>query len=142
MTSRRSHGAGGAATGNDKVVGERAHAHPRSVASGAMDEAQGGPPGTGGRAPRGSGIPVGRILGVPVSLTVPWLLLSALITVGYGELVSRRQPDLPTAFAYLIGLALVGCLLGSVLLHELGHALLARRHGVPVRRVTLDLLGG
>jgi Zn-dependent protease len=107
-----------------------------------MDEAQGGPPGTGGRAPRGSGIPVGRILGVPVSLTVPWLLLSALITVGYGELVSRRQPDLPTAFAYLIGLALVGCLLGSVLLHELGHALLARRHGVPVRRVTLDLLGG
>jgi Zn-dependent protease len=107
-----------------------------------MDEAQGGPPATGGRAPRGSGIPVGRILGVPVSLTVPWFLLSALIVVGYGELVSRRQPELSAPLAYLIGLALVACLLVSVLLHELGHALVARRHGVPVRRVTLDLLGG
>jgi Zn-dependent protease len=82
------------------------------------------------------------VLGVPVSLTVPWFFLAVLITVGYGELVSRRYDDLAPALAYAVGFGLVGCLLASVLLHELGHALAARRHGVPVRRVTLDLLGG
>ncbi len=75
-------------------------------------------------------------------LTVPWLVLSVLIVVGYGGLVGRRHPDLPVLAAYGVSIALVGCLLFSILLHELGHALAARRHGVPVRRITLDLLGG
>jgi Zn-dependent protease len=107
-----------------------------------MDEAQGGPAGPGGRVARGGGIPAGRVLGVPIRLTVPWLLLAVLITVGYGGLVSRRLPDLAPVWPYLIGLGLVACLLGSILLHELGHALAARRHGVVALRVTLDLLGG
>jgi Zn-dependent protease len=85
---------------------------------------------------------VGRVLGIPVALTIPWFLLAALITVGYGGLVSRRYDHLAPPLAYLVGLGLVACLLISVLLHELGHALAARRQGVPVRRVTLDLLGG
>ncbi len=48
-----------------------------------------------------------------------------------------------TLFAYgaIAGLAVVG-LFGSILLHELGHALVAQRAGVEVDGITLWLLGG
>lgn len=88
------------------------------------------------------GIPVGRVLGVPVSLTVPWLLLAALITFTYGQVVAYRHPDLSTPLAYLTGFGMVVCLLVSVLLHELGHALSARHFGIGVRGIMLELLGG
>jgi Zn-dependent protease len=88
------------------------------------------------------GIPVGRVLGVPVFLTVPWLLLAVLITVTYGRFVAYRHSELTTGLAYLTGFGMVLCLLFSVLLHELGHALTARRFGIGVRGITLEMLGG
>jgi Zn-dependent protease len=106
------------------------------------------PPGTAPEAPqptrraRMGGIPLGRVLGVPVFLTVPWLLLAVLITVTYGRFVAYRHPDLTSGLAYLTGFGMVLCLLVSVLLHELGHALTARRFGIGVRGITLEMLGG
>jgi Zn-dependent protease len=90
---------------------------------------------------RRSGLAVGRVLGVPVYLNASMVLLAVLITVMYGEFV-RRQLDLSQATAYAVGFGFVVCLLGSVLLHELGHALTARHFGIGVRGITLELLGG
>ncbi|MEU4244146.1 site-2 protease family protein [Actinoplanes sp. NPDC026619] len=69
------------------------------------------------------------------------LLLAVLVTVVYGNWV-RSELGLPDPLGYLVGLCFVGCLLGSVLLHELGHALTARRYRIGVRGITLELLGG
>jgi Zn-dependent protease len=44
--------------------------------------------------------------------------------------------------AYALATAFVLCLLLSVLLHEVGHAVTARRFGIGVRAITLELLGG
>jgi len=92
-------------------------------------------------APRRPGIPLGRVLGVPVFLHASWLLLAVLVTIGYGQLVQRTQQLAPQA-AYAVGFLFVICLVVSVLLHELGHALTARRFGVGVKGITLELLGG
>jgi Zn-dependent protease len=84
-------------------------------------------------------VPVGRLAGFPVHLSPSWLLLAAVLIIGYGRLLRR---DGPAPVSYLLAAVLVGCLLVSVLLHELGHALTCRRHGIGVRAVTLEMLGG
>nr|WP_234581944.1 site-2 protease family protein [Micromonospora sp. MH99] len=93
------------------------------------------------RSDRRSGLSVGRVLGVPLHLNASMLLLAVLVAVLYAEF-ARRQLDLPQVSGYLIGFGFVVSLLGSVLLHELGHALTARRYGIGVRGITLELLGG
>ncbi|HEX7746489.1 MAG TPA: site-2 protease family protein [Micromonosporaceae bacterium] len=90
---------------------------------------------------RRPGIAVGRVAGIPVHLNASMILLAVLVTVLYGEFV-QRQLDLVQPAGYAVGLGFVLCLLGSVLLHELGHALTARRFGIGVRGITLELLGG
>src|SRR5690348_18474296 len=69
------------------------------------------------------------------------LVLAVLVTVVYGGYVAEEL-GLVEPLAYAVGLGFVACLLGSVLLHELGHALTARRFGIGVRGITLELLGG
>jgi Zn-dependent protease len=85
------------------------------------------------------GVPIGRILGVPVLLSPSWLLLAAALTLGYGRLFDRQGPG---ALSYALAGGVVVCLAVSVLLHELGHALLCRRFGIGVRAVTLEMFGG
>ncbi|MEU4381870.1 M50 family metallopeptidase [Micromonospora echinofusca] len=87
------------------------------------------------------GLSVGRVFGVPLHLNGSMVLLTLLVTVLYAEF-ARRQLDLSQLAGYLIGFGFVVSLLGSVLLHELGHALTARRYGIGVRGITLELLGG
>jgi Zn-dependent protease/CBS domain-containing protein len=88
------------------------------------------------------GIPLGRVVGVPVNLTVSWVFLAILLTVTYRAFLAVERPSLSDPVAYVVGGGLVLCLLASVLLHELGHALVARRFGIGVRGITLELLGG
>src|SRR5689334_246069 len=91
---------------------------------------------------RRAGIPLGRLFGVPVHLSPSWLLLAALVTLAYGQLLGSVEEPLPQPAAYAIGFGFVVCLVISVLLHELGHALTSRRFGIGVRGITLEMLGG
>jgi Zn-dependent protease len=91
--------------------------------------------------PRQPGIAMGRLLGFPLYLNPSALIFAALVTLTYGSFV-RRTLDYSSGTSYVVGFGFVVCLLASVLLHELGHALTARRYGIGVRGITLELLGG
>lgn len=84
---------------------------------------------------------VGRVLGIPIYLNASMILLAILVTLVYGGYV-ESELGIGPPIGYAIGFGFVLCLVGSVLLHELGHALTARRFGIGVRGITLELLGG
>ena len=78
---------------------------------------------------------IGRLAGIQLYMHWTFLLLIAFI----GYLYFSRGATLGAA---LLGIAFVLALFGCVVLHELGHALMARRFGVPTRDITLLPIGG
>jgi Zn-dependent protease len=85
----------------------------------------------------------GRIAGIPVGASWSVLLIAGLIAWSLaGSLLPAQVPGLAPAAYWLAGLAGAGLFLGSLLAHEVGHALVARRAGLRVRSITLWLLGG
>src|SRR6185312_3977604 len=90
-----------------------------------------------------STIPLGRIAGIPVGMHWSALIGIALLGQLVGLTVLPSMAPGLSAGAYWLagGLAALG-LGGSLLTHELAHAVVARRAGLGVRRITLWLLGG
>lgn len=96
-----------------------------------------------GRNTEEGAVDLGSILGVPVRLHVSWFLVAALATWALATVYfPQRHPDWATGTHWTVGAFASILLFASVLLHELGHSVLAQREGVPVRSITLLIFGG
>jgi Zn-dependent protease/CBS domain-containing protein len=84
---------------------------------------------------------IGQLGGVEVLVRSSWLLVAILIAVLLAPRVEQVHPGLG-GFKYVAGVAFAVLLYLSVLLHELSHALMAKRYGLPVRSISLHFLGG
>jgi Zn-dependent protease len=88
-------------------------------------------------------IPLGRILGIPIGLDYSWFLIFALLT---WMLATNYYPvefsNWPVAEYWIVGAATAIVMFASVLLHELGHSVVALRYKIPVRSITLFVFGG
>ena len=84
---------------------------------------------------------MGSIGGVDVYVRASWFLVAAMIAFLLAPRVEQVQPGLG-ALKYVAGLAFAVLLYLSILLHEMSHALMARRFGLPVRSISLEFLGG
>lgn len=90
---------------------------------------------------RAAGVPLGRIGGVPVTLSWSWFVIAAVTVLLYTPVLRQAYPGLGVlTYAASLGFALTLAL--SVLLHELAHAWTGRAFGWPPGRIVLSLLGG
>ena len=91
----------------------------------------------------GDGWQLMRIRGIPLRVHPSWFIILVLFTLAFQQ-QAARLPDASGSplLSWLVGLATALLLFISVLLHELGHSLVALREGVKVISITLILFGG
>jgi len=107
------------------------------VSGGAPKRRQGGIGGMGGN------LTIGRFGGVEVRLNWSLIAVFALIAWSLAEGVFPSQnPGLSHGTYIAMGIVAAVLFLVSILLHELGHSLVARREGIEVDSITLWLFGG
>jgi Zn-dependent protease/predicted transcriptional regulator len=78
---------------------------------------------------------IGRIAGIDVYVHPTFLIL--LVWVGLSDYLPHRSPSEAVS-----GIVFILALFGIIVLHELGHALTARRFGIRTRDITLLPIGG
>jgi Zn-dependent protease/predicted transcriptional regulator len=85
---------------------------------------------------------VGRVAGIEVRVDSSWAVIALLITYSMYLRASFLYPELSGGGA--VGLAILATVLffGSVLVHELAHALVSQARGIRVQDITLFLFGG
>ncbi|MHB1431285.1 MAG: site-2 protease family protein, partial [Streptosporangiaceae bacterium] len=86
---------------------------------------------------------LGRVAGIPVGVhwTVGVILLLIADMLGMSVLPAARE-GLPAVVYWTVAVLGAVVFAGSLLVHELSHAIVAKRHGVRVRSITLWMLGG
>ncbi len=84
---------------------------------------------------------LGTVAGIDVTVASSWFLIVGLIAVVIAPRIQVEVPSLG-AGAYLAGAVFAVLLYGSVLLHEISHALAARAFDMPVSSINLHFLGG
>jgi Zn-dependent protease len=91
----------------------------------------------------GPGWRIGRLAGIDIAIHPSWLVIAFLVT--YSLAVSQFPSQFrgwTTAQYWIVAAATAALFFGSVLAHELSHAVLARRLGLKVDGITLFIFGG
>jgi Zn-dependent protease/CBS domain-containing protein len=83
-----------------------------------------------------------RLFGIPLYVDASWLLILALLTWTITGNFRSRLEGLGTWQYWAMGLITALSFFLCIVLHEMGHALVARANGTPVRGITLFLFGG
>ncbi|MFI2488627.1 site-2 protease family protein [Promicromonospora kroppenstedtii] len=90
---------------------------------------------------RSKGFVIGRVAGAPVIVTRSWFLAALVLTILFVPAIEARAPGLGGG-VYLAAFVFVLLLFGSVFLHEVAHALVARARGQNVTELAVTLWGG
>jgi Zn-dependent protease len=84
-----------------------------------------------------------RIFGFAVRVHASWLIIALVVTWSLAAgFFPVRYPELPVSAHWWMGLAGTALLFGSIVVHEVVHALVARHYGMPMRGITLFVFGG
>jgi Zn-dependent protease len=89
------------------------------------------------------GVTLFRVRGIRIAVDFSWFIVLFLIIIwlssSYRDELGLRNGD---SEPYVLAVASALLFFGSILLHELGHAFVAIRHGIGVSGITLWMFGG
>ena len=88
-------------------------------------------------------IPLGKITGIPIYIDYSWFLLFILLTWMLAQGYFPREFKNWSPVIYWADATITSLLFFlSIILHELGHSIVARKYKVQVKRITLFIFGG
>jgi Zn-dependent protease/CBS domain-containing protein len=90
----------------------------------------------------GTSWPVARIAGIEVRVDSSWVVIALLITYSMYQQAADVYPELSGGGAVGLGIGATVLFFGSVLVHELAHAVVSQARGIRVQDITLFLFGG
>ncbi len=85
---------------------------------------------------------LGSLFGIPFLIDPSWLLIVGFLTFINAVAWREQFPDWGVSLTWATGFSTALLLFASVLLHELGHSLVAKAQGINVQSITLFLFGG
>lgn len=86
---------------------------------------------------------IGQIRGIEIRLDVSVLLIGALVAMNLARgLLPAWHPDWSPWLVWFVAGVAALLLFASILAHELAHAFVGRRLGLPIGRITLFIFGG
>jgi Zn-dependent protease/CBS domain-containing protein len=85
---------------------------------------------------------IGRLAGIDVAIDYTWVLIFLLVTVSLGTRLQLAHEEWHWSSTWGTGVVTSLLFFASIVLHELGHSLVAQRVGVRVRSITLFVFGG
>lgn len=86
---------------------------------------------------------LGSILGIPIGVTWGWFLIFGFVLFTAAQIFFPRAiPGQTDVWYWSLGFLASLLFFGSLLAHEMAHSLLARAYRLPVKGITLFILGG
>lgn len=83
-----------------------------------------------------------HLRGIPISVDASWLIILALLTWTLISVFQGELAGLSVWSASMLGLVVALAFFACLVLHELGHALVAQHLGIRIRGINLFLFGG
>lgn len=84
-----------------------------------------------------------RLLGIDVKIDATWVFLALLVTWSLAtELFPQNYAGHSELTYWLMAASGALGLFASIIAHEFGHAVVARRYGIPIEDITLFIFGG
>ena len=87
-------------------------------------------------------VPIVRLFGIEIRVPYTWAILLSIVLFIGAQQAAITAPTLAAPVHWLIGVAVAFGFLASVVAHELAHALVGRRRGVPTTVIALGFVGG